>query len=58
VSQDGTWVDAGKFSPSLGSFAMIPKSNWGKLLDQTCYLFLDTVHVDVSFGDCLLVGGF
>jgi hypothetical protein len=58
VSQDGTWVDGGKFPPSLGSFATIPKSNWGKLLDRRCYLYLDAVHVDIAFGDCLLVGGF
>jgi hypothetical protein len=43
VSQDGTWVDSGKFLPSLGSFATVPKSNWGKPLDRTGYLYLDVV---------------
>ena len=58
VSRDGTWVDGGEFPPSLGSFATIPKSNKGKALDQTRYKFLDAVHVDIAFGDCLSVGGF
>jgi hypothetical protein len=58
VSRDGQWVDGGKFPPSLGSFATIPKSNKGKSLDRTHYRYLDTVHIDIAFGDCLLVGGF
>ena len=58
VSRDGTWVDGGEFPPSLGSFATIPKSNKGKALDQTRYKYLDAVHVDIAFGDCLSVGGF
>jgi hypothetical protein len=58
VSRDGEWVDGGKFPPSLGSFATIPKGNCGKPLDRTHYCYLDAVHVDIAFGDCLSVGGF
>ncbi len=58
VSRDGTWVDGGKLSPALGSFATMPKSNKGKPLDQTLYKYLNAVHVDIAFGDCLPIGGF
>ncbi len=58
VSRDGTWVDGGEFPPALGSFAAVPKSNKGKPLEQTQYKYLDAVHVDISFGDCLSIGGF
>ncbi len=58
VSWDGAWVDGGKFPPSLGSFATIPKAKRGQSLDRTCYLYLDAVHVDITFGDCLAIGGF
>ncbi len=59
VSQDGTWVDGGSFLPSIGSLAAVPKSkNQGKPLGRARYLYLNTVHVNIVFGDCLLVGGF
>ncbi len=58
VSHDGKWVNTGKFPPSLGSFATISKSNKGKPLDRTRHRYLDTVHVDIAFGDCLSMGGF
>ena len=58
VSCYGEWVDGSEFPPSLGSFATIPKAKRGKLLDCSCYRFLDTVHMDIAFGDCLSVGGF
>jgi hypothetical protein len=37
VSRDGTWVDDGKFPPSLGSYVTIPKAKRGGLLDRTKY---------------------
>ena len=58
VSRDGEWVDGGEFPPSLGSFATIPKAKRGKLLDCSHYRFLDAVHMDIAFGDCLSIGGF
>jgi hypothetical protein len=57
VSQDGAWVDSGEFPPSLGSFATIPKTKCGQSLDHTHYLYLDVVHVDNFFGDCVTIGG-
>jgi hypothetical protein len=58
VSRDGQWVDGGEFPPLLGSFAMIPKAKHGGLLDRLSYKYLDAVHMDIAFSDCLLVGGF
>jgi hypothetical protein len=58
VSCDGQWVDSGKFPPSLGSFATVPKGNKGKHIDWTLYLYLNVVHVNIAFGDCVSVGGF
>ncbi len=56
VSRDGEWVDSGEFPPSFGSFVTIPKAKWGLPLDRTHYRYLDTVHMDIVFGDCLSVG--
>ncbi len=51
-------MDGGEFPPSLGSFAMIPKANCGGPIDRTKYKFLNAVHMDIAFGDCLSIGGF
>ncbi len=58
VSQDGKWIDGGKLPLSLGSFATIPKAMHGLLLNKTKYFYLDAVHMDIAFGDCLSVGGY
>jgi hypothetical protein len=53
VSRNNEWVDGGEFPPLLGLFATIPKSKPGLQLDQTAYKYLDAVHMDIAFGDCL-----
>jgi hypothetical protein len=58
VSRDGEWIHGGKFPPSFGSYATIPKSHRGGAIDRTWYRFLDAVHMDIAFGDCVSVGGF
>ena len=58
VSRDGEWIDGGKFPPLLDLYATIPKSNRGGTLDKHRYKYLDAVHMDIAFGDCLSVGGF
>jgi len=58
VSRNGEYIDSGEFPPSLGSFATIPKAKRGKQLDRSRYRYLDAVHMDIAFGDCLSVGGF
>jgi hypothetical protein len=56
VSWDSQWVDGGEFPPVLGLFATIPKAKHGGPLDRTKYKYLDAVHMDIAFGDCLSVG--
>jgi hypothetical protein len=43
---------------SLGSYATIPKAKRGTSLDRTTYRFLDAVHMDIAFGDCVSVEGY
>jgi hypothetical protein len=58
TSLDGQWIDGGEFPMALGSYATIPKAARGGDIDRTKSLFLDIVHVDIAFGDCISVGGF
>jgi hypothetical protein len=43
---------------SFGTYATIPKSNRSNLLDKTKYTYLNAVHMDIVFLDCVGVGGF
>jgi hypothetical protein len=58
VSRDGKQIDGGEFPPLLGSFATIPKAKRSKALTKQNYFYLDVVHMDIAFGNCLFVGGF
>jgi hypothetical protein len=58
ISRNGEWVDGRKFPPSLRAFMTIPKSKCGQPFEQTQYHYLDAVHMDIAFCDCLSVGGF
>jgi hypothetical protein len=58
VNHNGEWIDGGKFPPLLGLFATIPKAKRGAPLDKTKYFYLDVVHMEIAFWDCLSVGGF
>jgi hypothetical protein len=58
VSRDGVWMDGREFPACLGSHATILKSNSGGPIDRRKYKYLDAVHMDIAFGDCLSVGGF
>ncbi len=58
TSLDGKWVDGGKFLLSLGSYVTIPKAPRGGSINREDTFFLDVVHVDIAFGDCVSVGGF
>ena len=57
TTSDGEFVQSGEFPPSIGSYTSIPKTKRGKLLDRTKYKYLDAVHVDIAFGDCMAQGG-
>jgi hypothetical protein len=58
VSPDGKWMDGGEFPASLGSYPMICKSNSGGPIDRCKYKYLDAVHMDIAFGNCLSIGSF
>jgi hypothetical protein len=51
-------VDGGEFPPSFRSYATIPKSKRGGPFDRTKYRYLDAVHMDIAFGDCVLISSF
>jgi hypothetical protein len=52
-------LDGGEFPPSLGSYyATVRKTYSDGPLDWTKYKYLDAIHMDIAYGDCLLVGGF
>jgi len=58
TSLDGQWIDGGEFPLALGSCVTIPKSNRGGAIDHSKSCFLDVVHTDIAFSDCVSVGGF
>ena len=58
TSLDGQWMDGGKFQVSLGAFTTIPKAPRGKAINCEQSFYLDVVHVDIFFGDCVSTGGF
>ncbi len=51
-------MDGGEFPSSLGTYATIRKANSGGTVDHHKYKYLDAVHMDIAFGDCLSIGGF
>jgi hypothetical protein len=57
TSLDGQWIDGGEFPVSLGAFTTIPKAPRGKVINHEQSFYLDVVHVDVAFGDCVSTGG-
>ncbi len=58
VSCDGKWMEGREFPASLESYATIHKSNSGGPIDHRKYKYLDTVHMDIAFGNHLSVGSF
>ena len=50
-------INTGPLPPTLGSFATIPNPPSGKSLRRR-RKFLDKVHLDIVFGDCVGLGGF
>jgi hypothetical protein len=58
ISNDGRFLDNGKFPVSIGAYTTIPKAPRGKLINCTPSKYLDIVHIDIAFGDCMSVGGY
>ncbi len=55
-SAGGEWVDGGEFPPSLGSFATLLKATRGQPLESPNYPYLNAVHMNIAFGNCLSIG--
>jgi hypothetical protein len=58
TSLDGKWINGGEFPLLLGTYTTIPKAPHGSAINREQSFFLDIVHVNIAFGDCVLVGGF
>jgi hypothetical protein len=58
TTKDGSFINNDIFPVSIGAFTTIPKAPHGKAIDRTTSKFLDIVHLDIVFGDCMSVGGF
>jgi hypothetical protein len=58
MTKDGSLLNTGKFPLSLGTYATIPKAPRGKAIDKHQAKYLNIVHINIAFGDCVSVGGF
>ncbi len=58
TTKDSSLLNTGKFPLSLGTYATIPKAPCGKAIDRHRAKYLNIVHVNIAFGDCVSVGGF
>ena len=58
TSKDSQFLDNGEFSVSIGAYSTIPKAPRGELVGRTPSRYLDIVHIDIAFGDCMSVSGF
>ncbi len=58
TSKDGHLINTGEFLVSLGLYITISKAPKGKAIIRTLSRYLDIVHIDITFGDCALVGGY
>ncbi len=58
VNTDGQYINNVEFPVSLGTYTTIPKAPRGKPIDRTPSKYLDIVHINIAFGDCMSVGGF
>jgi hypothetical protein len=57
ASSNAQLIKSGELPPTLGDFATINNPAKGKPLTQP-RKYLDKVHLDIVFGDCLALGGY
>eukprot|EP00804_Cyclotella_cryptica_P002397 CCRYP_004097-RA/>CCRYP_004097-RA protein AED:0.56 eAED:0.30 QI:0/-1/0/1/-1/1/1/0/629 len=57
ASKNASLLAGGKLPPTTGDFASITMPNRGKHITKR-RRFLDKVHLDIVFGDCVALGGF
>jgi hypothetical protein len=58
VTKDGLFISSGEFLVSLGTYTTIPKAPGIVPIDRTIYKYLDIVHHEIVFGNCIFVGQF
>ena len=58
TSKDGQFLDNGEFPVSIGAYATTPNAPRGEPFDRTSSKYLNIVHIDIAFGDCMSVGGY
>eukprot|EP00978_Attheya_sp_CCMP212_P044287 scaffold306007_cov49-Attheya_sp.AAC.1 len=51
-------TNTGEPAPTLGDFATIPKSNRNTTGLARPKRYLDSVHMDIGYVDCIGIGGF
>jgi hypothetical protein len=51
-------VDGSKFPLSISAYTTIPKEPRGGAIDREELSYLDIIHVDIAFGDCIASGGY
>jgi hypothetical protein len=57
ASDNATLLHTGKLPPTLGDFSTIATPPHGKTIKKHCR-YLDKVHMDIVYGDCVGLGGF
>jgi hypothetical protein len=57
-SKNDTLLNSGEFPLSLGSYAAILNAPCSKPIDQLPSKYLDIVHINIAFRDCVFIGGF
>lgn len=57
ASKNASLLAGGELPPTIGDFASITMPNRGKPITKR-RKFLDKVHMDIVFGDCMALGGF
>jgi hypothetical protein len=58
TSKGGILCNTGKIPLSLSAYATTPKAACGKPIDKLPCKYLDIVHLDIAFADCVSVGGY
>jgi hypothetical protein len=54
---DGSFINNGGLPTSNGAYSTIPKAPQITPIDCMPNKFLDFIHIDIAFGNCILVGG-
>jgi hypothetical protein len=53
TTNGSTLINTGEFPLLLGTYATIPKADHDKPIDRLASKYLNIIHVDIAFGDCI-----